>query len=375
VTLANRYRPKKFTDVVGQEKEVELLRRILEHGWKPNALMITGPFGTGKTTLSRLIARAFLCENRQGVEPCGTCPSCVAIDQEANLNYVEVDAASQGLVNDVRAMIDQVNYRISGKGMHIICYDESHMLSAAAQNALLHILEEGREGVMFIFATTEAQQMMPTVRSRCVILNVSLLTPGQIAGRLVEVAKLENFDLEERAAKVIGTYVRGHVRDAMVLLEQLHQMFGKVTESTVRDYLRLDRMDLVYNLLLIKEKAEAVAKLEELLCTFAPAELAELVGEVLTNAYRLSLGLNSFTQVDAAWLAKVGEERKGKLLDQAEKVLRLELAYPNIHYATAAFSRILFEDTGQVQTVRPALAVAGGAPTPVAINPMRKPKP
>ena len=343
-SLASKYRPKRFADVVGQEAEVKVLTTILEKNWKPNAIMLTGPFGTGKTTLSRLIARALLCDNREGVEPCGECISCVAVDEDNHPGYTELDAASQGLVNDVRAMKDMIAYRAIGDKPRLVCYDEAHMLSAAAQNALLQTIEEGQRNTIFIFATTEVGKMLPTIRSRCVELKMKLLSAGEIAQRVGYVAKLEKIQIEDRATRIIGTYVRGHVRDAIVLLEQLSQTADEVTEDLTRAYLRLDKNDIIYQFLTIVDKKEGVEQLEQLLCNFSPFELAELIGEILTTAYKLNIGIDNNTQADKAWLMKVLEVRGESLLDQAEAILSLKTDFSTITYGIAAFANILFEN-------------------------------
>lgn len=377
-TIANRYRPKTFAEVVGQESEVEVLKRIVTGNWRPNALMITGPFGTGKTTSARLIARALLCESRiDGVEPCGVCESCRSMDLDNNPSYTEVDAASQGAVADVRAMKDFISYRSSGDKMKILCYDESHMLSTQAQNALLQTLEEGVTGVLFVFCTTEANKMLPTIKSRCVELQMKLLSMPQIAARLKQVADTEGIKYEEKALRIVATYVRGHARDALVMLEQLSKMTEVITEDLVRKYLKLDRYVEIYQLLCEQDKKTGVEKLEALLCNYAAGELAENIGEVLLNAYKLSIGIDDFTAIDKAWLQKVKEARNGSMLDTAEVILTLPTDYATITYGVAAFSNALFEDKVERTsgTARAGLRPGGepSAPTPAVPAQMRKP--
>lgn len=368
-SLANIYRPKTFADVVGQEGEVDVLRTMVEKKWRPPAIMLTGPFGTGKTTLARLITRALLCDKPNGIEPCGECDSCKSMDRDNNPNYTEIDSASAGLVDDIRHMKETTSYR-SGSKIKVITYDESHMLSKAAQNALLTILEEGAKDVLFIFCTTEANRMLPTIQSRCIVLRLKLLTSGQIASRVRKVAELEGIPVEDKVPGLIGTYVRGHVRDSMILLGQLANTIGKgqlVTEDMTRKYLRLDQNDDIYKLLVESDRKQAMERLEALLCTYPAGELTERIGELLLNAYKLKIGYSNFTEVDQGWLRKVLESRADKVLDQAEQILRLDPDFSTIQLAMAAIARILIEaDVAKAPSGVGTLRPGGGLGEPTA---------
>lgn len=377
-SLANKYRPKRFGEVVGQEDEMALVQKAIQEGWLPPAYMIIGPFGTGKTTTARLIARALLCDDRQGVEPCGTCASCKAMDDDNHQNYTEVDAASQGLVADVRGMKDMVSYRVGNNKPRIICYDESHMLSANGQNALLQILEEGQQGVVFMFCTTDPGKMLPTIKSRCIVLHMKLINAAAIAGQVRKVAQAEGLTIDERSSRIIGTYVRGHMRDAMMMLETLGRMSTNITEDQTRTYLRLDKYDEIYDLLLQTEQKLIFEKLETLLCNYAPTELIEALGQILLNAYKQKIGIEAATQADRAWLKKIIDLRGETILEDAERLLALKMDYATINYGVVAIGRVLVKDGGQqaapqARITRSLIPGSEQATPQQAVNPFRKP--
>lgn len=312
------------------------------------------------TTLARLIARALLCDNRQGVEPCGVCDSCKAMDHDSNTAYLEIDSASNGLVADIRTLKDEASYRAVGGKQRIVVLDESHMISVQGQNAMLQLLEEGKDGVLFIFATTEAEKMLPTIRSRCVELNLKLLTAGEIYKRLVKVVEHEGVEYDDKALKVISTYVRGHMRDALVLLEQLIRMSPKVSEDLVRTHLRLDKLVELYEFLTEKEKAKLLVRLENLLCHQSPGDLAESLGQVLIDAYKMHLGLGDYSQVDQAWMKKVMDAQGvDKLLPRAEKVLSLNTDFASIQYGLAAIMQIFDQENAAPAAASPRSLIPG----------------
>lgn len=371
--LYNQYRPKKFSDVVGQESELNVIKTMLAKNWRPSAILLAGGYGCGKTTLARLIARAILCDNRQGEEPCGVCDSCLAMDQDSNTSYLEIDSASNGLVADIRVLKDEASYRAVGGKQRIIVLDESHMISTQGQNALLQILEEGKDGVLFMFATTESEKMLPTLRSRCVVLSLKLLTAAEIYSRLKQVVDHEAVEYEEKALRIISTYVRGHMRDALVLLEQLMRMSKIVTEELVRTHLRLDKLIELYEFLIEKDKGRMLTKLEHLLCQQSPGDLAESLGQVLIDTYKLHLGVGNYSQVDTAWMRKVQEHQGiNMLLERAERVLSLNTDFASIQFGVASMMRIFEQEGGSTQAPVRSL-VPGTSSAPGAAPAFRKP--
>jgi DNA polymerase-3 subunit gamma/tau len=328
LNLPNKYRPKNFCSVLGQDSEVKILRQIATKDWLPNAILISGPFGTGKTTLARLLARSLFCSDRkkdsQGVlcEPCGGCRSCKSMDSLNHPNYREVDSASHGSVADIRSLKGDLAYRSGSTGV-IIVLDECHQLTSAAQNSLLQILEEGSsKDVLFIFATTAKDKMLPTILSRCINLNMRLLTPTQVSTRLQQVCGLEGIKHTGSALKLIASYIKGHMRDALMLLEQLSNTTDIITEDIVRTYLRLDKDIEIYKFLSESDVKTNLQTLEALLCTYHSSELLKCLVTILVEAFKVSKGLPAATEVDSVWLKKVATTRgEDNLLNMAESLL------------------------------------------------------
>lgn len=364
----NKYRPRRFEDVVGQESEKKVLYSILQSdGIIYPPLLITGPYGTGKTTFSRIVSAAILCEERQGIEPCGECAYCRGVFEGNSINYREIDSSSQGLVMDMRALKDEANFAVVGGKYRIFTLDESHLLSVPGQNSLLQILEAGKEGVLFVFATTNYSKMIPTIRSRSVVIRLKLLTVAEIYNGLLRIAKSENIEFEDKALKVIATYVRGHLRDAIVLLEQIYWVMGKITEEGVRIYLRLDKSVVYYDVLLAVDDAVLCEKLERLLCEVSVREVLDGLGKACLDAYKVMIGYGMYDALDKGWLQKVGVRfgSKDVLLERAEKFLMASGDVESVDLGIALITRILMQSA----TSAP---IAAKAQQPLNVMNMRK---
>ena len=218
--LYRTYRPSKFSEVVGQEYIVKILKNTIKNQKIAHAYLFAGPRGTGKTTIAKLFAKAINCENFNE-ESCDECASCLAFKENNHPDIIELDAASNNRVEDIREIIDQVPYApiISKYKVYII--DEVHMLSSSAFNALLKTLEEPPAHVVFILATTDPQKIIPTVLSRCQRYNFSKISNLNMKKKMMEILDKENLKYEEKALEEVAMLAEGGMRDALSILEQV----------------------------------------------------------------------------------------------------------------------------------------------------------
>jgi DNA polymerase-3 subunit gamma/tau len=220
-SLYRKYRPQRFSELVGQEHVTTALRNAVRDGRVGHAYLFSGPRGTGKTTTARLLAKALNCTNRgDDGDPCGVCESCVAIAEGSSLDVIEVDAASKSRVEEMRDLLERVAYLSAGGAKKVYILDEVHMLSASAEAALLKTLEESPEHVVFVLATTDPLKVAPTIRSRTQHFEFTLYTVDELVGHLADVCEKEGVDAEREALTVIARAGAGSMRDALSLLDQ-----------------------------------------------------------------------------------------------------------------------------------------------------------
>ena len=236
--LYRKYRPRTFDDVVGQEAVTETLKNQVRAGRLSHAYLFIGTRGTGKTTCARILAKAVNCEHPVDGNPCNTCASCRGIEDGSVLDVVELDAASNNGVEDVRLLRDEAIFSPTKVKKRVYIIDEVHMLSKPAFNALLKILEEPPEHLMFILATTELNKVLPTILSRCQRHSFRRLDADTISKRLSYVAQREGIPLEKGAADLLGRLADGGMRDGLSLLDQCSGR-EKVDEKAVLDAMGL----------------------------------------------------------------------------------------------------------------------------------------
>ena len=218
--LYRKYRPQTFDDVVGQLAVTQTLKNQLLNGRMSHAYLFTGTRGTGKTSCAKILAKAVNCENPQDGNPCNCCPACKSIDSGACMDVLEIDAASNNGVDHVRALRDDAVYTPAEVKKRVYIIDEVHMLSISAFNALLKIIEEPPEHLLFILATTELHKVPATILSRCQRFSFRRILPEDIADRLSFIAYRESISLEPEAANYIARLADGGLRDAVSLLDQ-----------------------------------------------------------------------------------------------------------------------------------------------------------
>jgi DNA polymerase-3 subunit gamma/tau len=314
--LARKWRPKTFAELSGQEHVVRALSNALERGRLHHAYLLTGTRGVGKTTIARILAKSLNCVRGVTATPCGVCAACVDIDAGRFVDLLELDAASNTGIDNMREILDNARYAPTVGRYKVYLIDEVHMLSKAAFNSMLKTLEEPPEHVKFVLATTDPQKIPVTVLSRCLQFNLKLLPAPTIAARLAEILRAEGVAFDQSAVALIAHAARGSMRDALSVLDQaLAYGAGEVRDGAVRAMLGTVDADYAYRIV------------DALVARDGPALLAE--ARALTER---SVSLEGALEELAALLHRIALLQAvpdaGEGLPDAARVRALAQAFP-----------------------------------------------
>jgi len=374
LVLARKWRPKKFTELVGQEHVVKALTNALDTGRVHHAFLFTGTRGVGKTTIARIFAKSLNCEKGESSDPCGVCNACLDIDAGRFVDLLEIDAASNTGVDDVRDLIDNAQYMPARGRTKVYLIDEVHMLSKNAFNALLKTLEEPPGHVKFLLATTDPQKLPVTVLSRCLQFNLRRLDENQIGGQITKILAAENIEVEAAAVKLLARSADGSLRDGLSLLDQaIAYTGGKLTAESVNAMLgTVDNAQVggLLDALSLGDAAALMAKVEEM-SVYSP-DFAHVLDDLAIALHQLQCtqlvpGFETeSSSVDFATLASRLSAEQVQLWYQMATNGRRDLAYapsPRAGFEMSLLRMLAFRPMTEGETVS----------TPVAAKPAAKP--
>ena len=251
LVLARKWRPKSFTEVVGQDHIVQALKNSLKNDMPHQAFLFTGTRGVGKTSLARILTKALNCEHLKDGEPCNKCDSCLSINDGSSIDFQEIDAASRRGISETKELLETIPYLPSSSKFKVYLIDEVHMLTKESFNSLLKTLEEPPPHVIFMFATTEVSQIPATILSRCLQLNLNSVSNEDLMSQLANIFSKEKVKYEEGALQLISEAANGSIRDALTISEKIISFTEKdIRQASVREILGIPDNEIIQEILI-----------------------------------------------------------------------------------------------------------------------------
>lgn len=331
--LYRKYRPKVFSDVYGQEHVTSTLLNEIKENRISHAYLFTGSRGTGKTSCAKILAKAVNCENSVNGEPCNECEVCRGLDSGSIYDVVEIDAASNNGVDNIRDLREEANYTPSRGRYRVYIIDEVHMLSTGAFNALLKTLEEPPAHVIFILATTEVHKLPATILSRCQRFDFKRIQPETMAKRLMQVAGYENLDLTEEGAILISRIADGGMRDALSILDQCAGRNQKIDEKLVSEVAGIAGRESLY-------------ELSDAICNKNGGDALNVISKLHANSYDMErLCVEMINHLRNFLIVKTVDKSRELIVCTDDEYKTILSSADNFTLPSVIFALDLFQDT------------------------------